>query len=665
MRNLKTIIICCSLILLSCRIAYAQIIHDSILELQQVNILKNNIKAVVPVQELKGEQLEALNSHSVADAVRFFAGVQIKDYGGVGGLKTIDVRGMGSQHVAVFYDGIQLGNAQNGIVDLGKFSLDDMEVISLYNGQKSNIFQSAKDYASASAIYLQTKKPVFIGDKKTNATLRYKLGSIQLINPSIRIEQKITDRLSAVFSTEYIKTNGVYKFRYQRKNLDGTTAYDTVLKRRDGQVDAKRLELGLIGKGNQSNWNVKGYLYDSDRGIPAAIVRGRFDGRGQTLVDRNYFVQGKYEKRFRNFQSKINAKFAYDFTHYTDTVSTVKTENKYTQREFYVSWANLYSITDNWDVNVATDYQFNNMGADLKNFSFPTRHTNLVAFASTYRFGRLSMQGSLLGTFVKESVEMNTSAPDKNVWTPTIIANYQPFKSHDFNIRAFYKRIFRMPTFNDLYYTNIGYSNLRPEYSTQYNVGFTYSKSTPNFFKNITIQADAFYNEVTDKIVAAPSGSLFRFTMLNLDEVRIKGLDVKIRSTFQLGEIEVSPMLNYGFLQALDYSNSKKSYYKNQIPYTPKHSGSFVLAASYKTWNFNYSFIYVGERYNVHQDNIKINRLNPWFTNDLGIHKEFRLNQNLFKVSFELNNILNQQYDVVLNYPMPGRQFKLILSANL
>lgn len=156
MRNLKTIIICCSLILLSCRIASAQIIHDSILEFQQVNILKNNIKAVVPVQELKGAELEALNSHSVADAVRFFAGVQIKDYGGVGGLKTIDVRGMGSQHVAVFYDGIQLGNAQNGIVDLGKFSLDDMEMISLYNGQKSNIFQSAKDYASASAIYLQT-----------------------------------------------------------------------------------------------------------------------------------------------------------------------------------------------------------------------------------------------------------------------------------------------------------------------------------------------------------------------------------------------------------------------------------------------------------------------------------------------------------------------------
>ena len=62
---------------------------------------------------------------------------------------------MGSHHVGVFYDGIELGNAQNGVVDLGRFSLDNMEVISLYNGQKSAIFQPAKDYSSASAIYMQ------------------------------------------------------------------------------------------------------------------------------------------------------------------------------------------------------------------------------------------------------------------------------------------------------------------------------------------------------------------------------------------------------------------------------------------------------------------------------------------------------------------------------
>ena len=41
---------------------------------------------VIPAQTLKGAQLESLNSHSVADAIRYFSGVQIKDYGGVGGI---------------------------------------------------------------------------------------------------------------------------------------------------------------------------------------------------------------------------------------------------------------------------------------------------------------------------------------------------------------------------------------------------------------------------------------------------------------------------------------------------------------------------------------------------------------------------------------------------
>ena len=665
MRFFFTLIYCCSLFLLGINCAFAQINQDSILQLQQVELIKFDDRSVVPAQELKSEQLRALNSHSVADAVRYFAGVQLKDFGGVGGLKTIDVRGMGSQHVGVFYDGIQIGNAQNGVVDLGKFSLDDFEVISLYNGQRSTIFQSAKDYASSSAIYLQSKKPVFKANKSTNATIRYKLGSIQLINPSIRIEQRITDNISATLSSEYLKSNGIYKFRYKRLNLNGTTAYDTIAKRKDGQIEAKRLELGLLGRGNQSEWNVKGYLYLSDRGIPAAIVRGRFGGRGQTLVDNNYFVQGSYQKKWKNFQSKLNLKYAYDFTHYTDTVSTVKSENKYYQREFYASWANLYSINQNWDVNLATDFQYNNLDADLVNFSYPTRYTNLIAFASTYRLGKLNLQGSLLGTFVKEKVEKNTKSPDKNIWTPTFIANYKPFDEIDFSIRAFYKRVFRMPTFNDLYYTNIGYSNLKPEFTNQYNLGITYAQKNNHFFNSFSAQIDAFYNEVEDKIIAAPNGSMFRWMMMNLGKVKIKGLDVKLKTSFRIGEIDVDPMVNYSFQQAQDYSNPSKSYYKDQIPYIPKHSGSFVLSSRYKTWNFNYSFIYVGERYDANQDNIKYNHINPWFTNDLGLHKTFMFDKFSFKTSFEINNILNQQYDVVLNYPMPGRQFKFIMSINL
>lgn len=75
---------------------------DSVQLLDEAVVVARQYKEIIPAQRLEGEQLQRLNSHSLADALRYFAGVQIKDYGGMGGLKTINVRNMGSHHVGVF-----------------------------------------------------------------------------------------------------------------------------------------------------------------------------------------------------------------------------------------------------------------------------------------------------------------------------------------------------------------------------------------------------------------------------------------------------------------------------------------------------------------------------------------------------------------------------------
>ena len=196
-----------------------------IYRLQEV-VFKSRVltKDIFPVQSLSGEKLEKLNAHSVADAIRYFTGVQIKDYGGIGGLKTVNIRSMGSNHVGVFYDGIELGNAQNGVIDLGRFSLDNMEAISLYNGQKSSIFQPAKDYGSSGSVYLQSKVPFFDTDKKYNIRATFKTGSFGLANPSVLWEQKLNKNISSSFSAEYMYTTGRYKFRYKKTDGYDTTA---------------------------------------------------------------------------------------------------------------------------------------------------------------------------------------------------------------------------------------------------------------------------------------------------------------------------------------------------------------------------------------------------------------------------------------------------------
>lgn len=66
-----------------------------ILAIDEVTVLGRQNRTVVPAQILSGEKLQRLNSHSVSDALRYFSGVQIKDYGGIGGLKTVNIRSMG------------------------------------------------------------------------------------------------------------------------------------------------------------------------------------------------------------------------------------------------------------------------------------------------------------------------------------------------------------------------------------------------------------------------------------------------------------------------------------------------------------------------------------------------------------------------------------------
>ena len=107
--------------------ASAQNPTDSIKELLEVSVTaKQPVRTIATSQTLSGTDLQALSTTSVADALKYFAGVQIKDYGGLGGLKTLNVRSLGAQHVGVYIDGIRLTNAQNGTVDLGKFSLSSM-----------------------------------------------------------------------------------------------------------------------------------------------------------------------------------------------------------------------------------------------------------------------------------------------------------------------------------------------------------------------------------------------------------------------------------------------------------------------------------------------------------------------------------------------------------
>ena len=81
-------------------------------------------------------------------------------------------------------------------------------------------------------------------------------------------------------------------------------------------------------------------------------------------------------------------------------------------------------------------------------------------------------------------------------------------------------------------------------------------------------------------------------------------------------------------------------------PYIPWQGGSIILNGSYQTWSCNYSFIYTGERYEA-VANIPENYAQPWYTHDFSLSKTFQWGKTGIRVTAEINNIFNQQYEVV------------------
>ena len=641
----------------------AQNSTDSLQHLDEVLVTARALqKEIIPVQKLSGEELRRLGSHNVADALRYFSGVQLKDYGGIGGLKTVNIRSMGTNHVGVFYDGIELGNAQNGTVDLGRFSLDNMESVTLYNGQKSAVFQSAKDFGSAGTVYLQTRTPKFSEEKDYNVKATFKTGSFGVVNPAILWEQKLNDRLNSSFSAEYMYTTGKYKFRYATEG-----GYDTTAVRQNGDVNALRIEHGLYGNMEDGYWRTKLYAYFSDRGYPGAIVRNKFTHEDRQK-DADFFAQGMFRKDFsERYHFMASAKYSYNYLHYladpNRDESLMYINNVYRQQEVYASTANCLDLTSFWSLNLSVDWQFNLLNANLKDFVYPRRNTGLFAAATALNFDRFKLQASLLGTFVSDRLrEKGNAASDKMEWTPALVMSYRPFERIGLNFRAFYKRIFRMPTLNDLYYTFVGNAYLEPEYTDQYNIGVTYEKQFPDLWlQRIEVQADAYYNEVENKIVATPTSNFFRWTMVNLGEVEIRGIDVALQTDWKLGhEAYLSGRVNYTYQKAQDFTDPADEFYGGQIPYIPWHSGSAALNLSWRSWEASYSFIYTGERYSS-QANLPVNYQPSWYTSDCSIAKSLRINAHELKLTLEVNNLLNQQYEVVSCYPMPGTNFKFIV----
>jgi hypothetical protein len=619
------------------------------------------IQSISPAQQISANDFGRYSAFNVADAIRNFAGVILKDYGGIGGLKTVSVRSLGSNNTAVLYNGVQLNDAQNGQIDLSKFNLNNIQEIVLYNAQPTDILQTARAFASASVLAIKTVQPK--PDQPYSILAGVKGGSFGLFNPYLQWQQRLSQYWSFVINGSVQEANGRYKYK---QNGDGS---DTSAIRKNGDVHAQQADAGLYWTKSDSNkFNLLFNFYNSNRGLPGAVV---FYAApiNQRLYNRDYFIQSGYQHLASNgLELLLHAKFSKSLVRYTDT-SVYNTsgmiDEHYRQNDYYISAALAYHILPVWKIAYSFDTDLSDLKSDVYKYAFPTRLSLFNVIASDLNIGRWRLQANLLNTYIHDEVKEGPAASSRSAFTPAVIASFNPFENHNLLLRAYYKSTFRNPTFAEQYYYAIVPRTIKPEYSDQFDVGASYTKSLNGFFDYIAIGADAYYNHVKDKISYVPTRSPETPSVINLGSVDIKGLDFNLKSGFKpFYNWKALLSINYTYQQALDVTNNTDLYYLEQIPYTPKHTLAANLGFMHNQFGVYYNQIYSSSRYQ-NSNNVPEYYIPPYTVSDASFVYNFLISNKAVHSSVEVNNLFNKNYSVISGYPMPGRSVRLTFQITI
>jgi hypothetical protein len=635
---------------------------------------KAEIRTTAPFQTLSAKQLRKLNALQVSDAIRHFSGVSLRDYGGIGGLKTVSVRSLGATHTAVSYDGITLTDCQTGQIDIGRFSLDNVEMITLNNGQSDQIFQPARMFASAALLQIRTVTPRFEDKKTWQGKVGFKSGSFGLFNPTFRLQHKINRVFSADLSGEWLTAHGQYPYLLDYSYLGSGLTSNEIRKNTD--VSNLRLETTLYANlTERESAYLKAYLYTSERGLPGATILYNTDNfSSQRMVDRTFFVQGHYEKDLSDlFSMQLNAKYHHGYMHYSDTTylnELGRMESVFRQNEYYGSVAMLYHASRNLSFSFAADGFVNQMLAEFETrelsdaFAKPVRNSLLSVLAAKFVSDELLATASLLSTMVNDKVQVGEAPDSHRRLSPYLSVAYKPFAEQDIRVRFFYKNIFRLPSFNDLYYARTGNIGLQPETTDQLNAGLTYALSLADWMPLFSVTVDAYRNYVKDKIVALPTKNIFIWSLVNLGKVQVDGLDLTVETNLSVND-KIAVLLGgtYTYQRALDVTMPGSNTYGHQIPYTPRVSGSGRLGVETPWVNVSYSLLWSGARYAGYQ-NYTENRLPGYADHGISASRDVKLKRCVLSLQVEALNLLDENYAVVKWFPMPGRSYRTTVSLS-
>ncbi len=563
------------------------------------------------------------------NALIAFPGLALNDYGGHGSLQTLSVRGMGSQHTGVSINGVPVEDAQTGSVDLGNLYLNGLTGISFQQTPMGGL-----QAPTTGLLNLQSEPQGDLWQVRAGAgSYGEWLGSIG---------KSITrDSTKARFDAQYLHSREDYPF-----NLNGETGTRSASNPRiftgqalvRHQLDARK-SIEYFARGGYKQLR-----------IPPAVVTGNLNAPPAELQQGDVWQYLKLDlpSAGAGSRSPLIVRHSYQDLQYQDRIDTSRYQlhqllaslafpvysKRLKQGSMSVSGIGQYRL-----LHLRSDQLFVGVGDTSNRVQ---RHQGDLGMLGSLYLGRWQVKLSVRGAWANEQEPFlpSASARVQYEWALRERWQLQPF------VYTAYSG--RYPSFNELYFFGFGNPELPPEKRWQTSGGVALSRG-----RAFTLRVSGYHTRTVDRIIAVPLSPV-RWSTRSFGLTKTTGAEL----AFNYTPLKWLPLMaSASYQQAREFALTDG----NRLPYISDWTVKAGLLPTWKGIQLGTQLQAFGVRYpdvaNRPQQQLpSVWLLDAWlqWRHDFGpIVVESRLS---------CENLTNELYVLVNNFPMPARRWRLQLS---
>ncbi len=578
------------------------------------------------VQQMDSLQIDNPVHANLGELLEQNSSAFVKSYG-IGSMSTVSMRGAGSSHSQLLWNGISLNSSTNGVVDFSLFPLELFSQVSVYEGISS---LEKNGGALGGIVDLKSKQPI-----NDEVRLSYSVGSFGWQRASLNWVQSIKKWTSQtrLFYTE-VKNNFDYQDvgspGFPEKELQNARLEQTGFKQ---DISLKLNEKNRIG--------TELWYFNSERQLPTIFT---VNNAQEFQQDKSFRIQLKGDHYLQKAKLKWTSAYLNDEIIYENYVSSILSIS------LSQSWRSYVNYEQELSKKASLDARLNLNVDQADNPAFEkTLHQNRVAL-----FGALNYQ-------LKKRWRLKTGSRIEQIINHDLL--FMPFAETQWilpkqKVSLSLGQNIKYPNLNDLYWIPGGNPDLEAEKSSSIDLNHEWQLVSNEKWR-IKSHVSLFYNHMDQFIFWKPTAFGY-WQAENIKAVYARGGRTQI-SVKRKGKVEVEWSGHYSLTQSrsLHQSHPYDLSKNKQLIYLPEHQFKGHLYLKYRSLSSTLNYQFIGARYTT-TDNLDF--LPYYQLLDWTLTESMKWKKTEIEMSFSIQNLLDEDYQAIAWRPMPGRNYLFKLS---